>query len=355
MAPGPSRPPLLWATLGAIVSVLPLLSVALPVVASDLFVDEAAIAEAAAEEHRQTVGLAVAAAHADAIEAREQATDAANDAWTRMLAAAIADGGPETAIEVAETTIAVREFWVTVGEGDTWESIAAEFGHRGSSLAALNPDVDLNELVPGQRILAHRYDDELGSNSVGAPNYGRLLNGMPMPDGPHWVVRDRHLAFGTAEAVSHLIRGLTYVGETYPGGATPMIGDLSRRRGGRLKRHRSHRTGRDVDVAYYFHDHQRSLSFWHATPRTMDLERQWALFRYWLERDLVTYIFIDPRLQRALYDHAVSIGEDEELVQRAFGRRNVGRDGILRYSPGHRDHFHARFRCAERDTRCREA
>lgn len=349
------RSPLVVAVFGSGLSVLPLAVLALPVVASGLFIDEEAIAAAAEAERLREVAAVIASASDAVTQAAEPALDAARERWTQMLAVAVAEGGPETAIEVAETTIAYREFWVTVAEGESWEPIAAAFGHSGSSLASLNPGVDLNVLVAGQRLLVHRYDDTLGSNSAGAPNYGRLVNGMPMPDGPHWVVRDRHLAFGTAETVSHMIRGLTHVGEAMPGGATPMIGDLSRRRGGRLKRHRSHRTGRDADVAYYFHDHSRSLNFTYASPRTMDLERQWALFRYWLERDLVIYIFIDPRLQRALYDHAMRIGEDPAFIERAFGRRNVGSDGILRYSPGHRDHLHVRFRCAERDRRCREA
>lgn len=343
-----------WRALGvAVLAVAPLLLVILPVSQAHRARAREAEAQRLAAERRAARTLALGAATQGVADAAARAMhEGAAVAHATRRAALLGEGARPRAIRVAETTVAYRDLWVTVGPNDTWQSIAAAFGHTGSTLAALNPETDLNHLHPGQRILAYRYHDALPSVSRGRPNYGRLVRGMPMPDGPHWTVRDRHLAFGTGEAVSHLLRGLSHVGETMPGGARPMIGDLSRRRGGRLKRHRSHRTGRDADVAYYFLDHQRSNSFWPAWPSTMDKERQWALFRYWLERDLVTYIFIDPRLQRALYDHAVSLGEDPELLARAFGERNRGRSGILRYSPGHRDHFHVRFHCADHDSRC---
>ena len=349
------RHPARVAILVALVAVAPLAALIVPAArearARSIAAAEAQAAEERAEAARASVAAsrrAVAAAAADALELGVALGHASRSAEQ------LASGARSRAVGVSEVTVAYRDFWVTVEEGDTWQTIAAAFGHSGSTLAALNPSIDLNVLHPGQRVLAYRYHDALPSVSRGRPNYGRLVRGMPMPDGPHWTVRDRHLAFGTGEAVSHLVRGLSHVGETLPGGARPMIGDLSRRRGGRLKRHVSHRTGRDADVAYYFHDHERSNSFWPAWPSTMDQERQWALFRYWIERDLVTYIFIEPRLQRALYDHATAAGEDPALIERAFGQRRRGRDGILRYSPGHRDHFHVRFRCAEHDWRCGE-
>lgn len=336
-----------WAVTGALLSVLPLFAIGLPVVAEQL--SESAVSAVVAHN------LARAAVVDATLTANARADDAVRAAESERLAnraAALASGAPARALEVIERTVAVRDYWITIGPNDSWESIASAFGHSGTTLAALNPGVDLNALAEGQRLLALRYDDRVGSRSVGTPNRGRLLGGIPMPDGDHWVVRDPHLAFGTAEAVSHMVRGLSHVGETLPGGATPMVGDLSRRHGRRLKRHRSHQSGRDADVAYYFHDAARSEAFTPATPATMDIERQWALFSYWIERDVVTYVFIDPRLQRALRRFAESQGIEASEIDRIFGGGRSA--GILRYSPGHRDHFHVRFRCADRDDRCRD-
>ncbi|MFT5993465.1 MAG: hypothetical protein ACI82G_002469, partial [Bradymonadia bacterium] len=159
----------------------------------------------------------------------------------RTLGNTLASSAPRIARQVVENTMAAPRVWAEVEDGDTWQDIAARFGHSGTMLATLNPEIDLNVLTPGQRLLVHRWSPDLPSVSVGQPNRGRLLNGVPMPEGQHWRVRDSHLAYGTDYSVSHLMRGLAYVGEQLPGAAVPMIGDLSRQRGGRLKSHRSHR------------------------------------------------------------------------------------------------------------------
>lgn len=254
--------------------------------------------------------------------------------------------------EVADTTVAFRDLNVTVEEGETWETLADRWGLSGTELAAYNPELDINALRPGDEVRVYRFHPELPSVSRGAPNRGRLINGMPMPDGEHWVVRRPEDSWGTTQTVSALIRGFTATAEALPGGGTPLVADLSRRRGGRLSPHRSHTSGRDVDVTYYRTDPART-EIWERTRRSdFDTARQWELFRYWIERDLVSYIFIDNRLQRALYDYAAAQGEDPELLELAFGE--VRGRGLLRYSPGHDDHFHVRFRCAPSDELCRE-
>lgn len=259
----------------------------------------------------------------------------------------------DSAAQVASTTVAFRELWVIVEEGQLWQEFSDVYGLSGTQLQAMNPDVDLNALDPGTRLLVYRYHPSLPSMSRGAPDRGRLVNGMPMPAGDHWIVRHASRAWGTTETVSELIRGITATAEALPGGGRPMVADISRRRGGRFRPHRSHTSGRDVDVTFYRNDVVSTPIFSRTTRYTMDHARQWYLFKYWIERDLVTYIFIDNRLQRSLYDFAAEQGESPELLEEAFGR--VRGRGILRYSPGHDDHFHVRFVCAESDPTCRDS
>lgn len=253
---------------------------------------------------------------------------------------------------VSQHVPAVTEHFVTLAPDDSWQGIADRYGLNASELAAMNPELDLNALPSGTQLRVYQYLAERPSLSRGAPSRGRLLNGAPMPEGEFWIVRRPDLAWGTNETVSHLVRGFSHVGAAVPAAGTPMVADISRRRGGRLRPHRSHTTGRDVDVTYY-QSNGRSAIWERTTRSTLDHAAQWELFRYWIEQDIVTYIFIDHRLSRSLYDYAVSRGEDAALLEKAFGERR-GR-GILRYSPGHDDHFHVRFRCAEHDTVCRES
>lgn len=285
--------------------------------------------------------------------ARSAAAQAATDQERAREQAAEAAGRIRQSAEtVSQRVPAVTEHFVTLAPDESWQGVADRYGLTGSELAAMNPSLDLNALAPGDDLRVYRYHPARPSLSRGAPSRGRLLNGAPMPEGEFWVVRRPDLAWGTNETVSHLVRGFSHVGATIPAAGTPMVADISRRRGGRLRPHRSHTTGRDVDVTYYQTNGRSSI--WERTSRsTLDMAAQWELFRYWIEQDIVTYIFIDHRLSRALYDYAESRGEDAALLEKAFGERR-GR-GILRYSPGHDDHFHVRFRCAEHDTVCRES
>ncbi len=259
----------------------------------------------------------------------------------------------DTAVDVAESTIAFRRIVAMAEVGERLADVAEEWGLPVEIVRGHNPNLDpVAPLVGPTALVVYRYDDRIRSVSRGAPNRGRLINGAPMPDGIHWVVRDHRNSWGTAETISALVRGLTATAERWPGGATPLIADISRRRGGRLKTHRSHRSGRDADVTYYMHDHAATLAYRSARRHTLDRARQWELFKYWIERDEVTYIFVDHRLLRTLYDYVNRMGEDRALVDRAFGHPR-GR-GVLRHASGHDDHFHVRFRCASADPACRE-
>src|SRR5690606_32055386 len=96
--------------------------------------------------------------------------------------------------------------------------------------------------------------ETLGSISVGRPNSGRLMNGVRLPEDERWVVVDPHHAYGTRETVDFLRAAVASVHRQYP--ATPRlhIGHISAKKGGWLSPHRSHQSGRDVDVGFYYVD-----------------------------------------------------------------------------------------------------
>jgi len=57
--------------------------------------------------------------------------------------------------------------------------------------------------------------------------------------------------WGTQETVDFLIAAANKVNEQFPGTPKMYIGDISSQGGGRLNRHVSHQSGRDVDVSYF--------------------------------------------------------------------------------------------------------
>lgn len=259
-----------------------------------------------------------------------------------------------TARVVAEHTLALGELRVDINEERDLQAILRAFYLDEDELRAMNPGVDLSKLEPGDTLKVYEYDPANPSVSRGAPNRGRLYNGVPMPESEHWIVRDHAESWGTEHAVAHIVRGLTATGEAFPDSPRPMIGDLSRVWGGHFPPHRSHQSGRDVDIMYYHREAARSEQFTPTSRHSLDVERQWFLFRYWIERELVEYIFVDTRLIYALHQYAESIGEDPDILIAAFGDSPYPGDGLIRYSPGHDDHFHARFVCAPTDSACRE-
>ena len=159
-----------------------------------------------------------------------------------------------------------------------------------------------------------------------------------------WV-RSPSRAFGRAGTVRLLRAGIRAVRQRFSGTPALPVGDLSRRGGGRLRPHRSHRDGRDADVGYYFTDGRERR--WFAAPKrkTFDVARQWALFEHWLKQGVVKYLFVSYPLQAALYRHALKHGYTKKALARIFQwpRHHRKKAGIIRLEWGHHDHFHVRF------------
>lgn len=229
-----------------------------------------------------------------------------------------------------------------------------EYGCDREYLQMLNPGVNFNLIHGATRILLYRFNQNKPSESIGKSHRGRLSHGMPMPDGPYWHVRNHDESWGTPETISHIVRGLTYVAETQPGATHVVIGDLSYKNGGYMPPHKSHRSGRDVDMAYYSHSPQSKEGFWDARwSDDLDAHRQWRLFRFWIKQGVVSYIFVDYRIQKKLYHAALTHGEDKNFLEKVFQYPHwSGRRAIIRHIPGHDDHLHARFRCSAADEHC---
>jgi murein endopeptidase len=313
---------------------------------------------------RQLADLEAAqAARLAAIEANRAAEssvrDGIRDARTAIVslrtaeqtATAAAAASAATAREVASAAPWLVLQTVVVGPEYSPAAIARRYNLALEELAALNSDKPLDAARDGDRLVVYRRNTDAPPESRGRPNRGRLINGVPMPEGDYWIVRNPAYGYGTDGTVTELVRGFTHVATVMPGAPTPMIGDLSRRYGRSFPPHRSHQSGRDVDFAFYHRDPTRSQQFTYMSSQTLDVERQWELFRYWYERGVLEYLFVDRRLIRALRRHAIERGASEQLLLDMFGPNGGG--GIMRHSPGHANHVHVRFVCEDGDSTCR--
>lgn len=160
-------------------------------------------------------------------------------------------------------------------------------------------------------------------------------------------IKRPHLAFGTAKTV----RLLDDVVAQYRGrfGRAPkvLIGDISKKGGGKIEPHLSHQQGRDVDVGYVLKgaDGQRTR-FSGVTVDNLDVARTWALVKAFLDTHEVRYIFMDYTLQKVLYEYAEEHGTSPDVLDELFQYpRGRGRNhGIVRHWRRHRNHFHVRFK-----------
>lgn len=177
--------------------------------------------------------------------------------------------------------------------------------------------------------------------SIGQPNRGWLAYAEALPAGEHFTVRDKY-CFGTREAVAAIEKAAAAVHEKFPDTPRLHVGDISSKKGGRLKRHLSHQSGRDADIAYYLKSGHDEDNLKRATPRTLDVPRTWVFIQGLLEHANVEYIFSDRRLMPRLEKYArASSGLSAERLDEIFGSKKKA--GIIRHLRGHADHIHVRF------------
>ena len=212
----------------------------------------------------------------------------------------------------------------------------------------------------------------LGTHSGGVVHRPARL--PPSGDGytipPRW--RTRNSNFGTDELVGLVVRSTRTVDRLLPGGVAA-IGDLSRRAGGSSVEHRSHQSGRDVDIFYYAVDERGrpvqpgdAMLRFNAEGRAVrwspakgspapagavpayrfDARRNWALVRSLIVDPgaEVQWIFIQHNLAALLIREAAASGDDPAMLARASFILREPSD-----SEPHDDHMHVRVYCDASD------
>lgn len=196
------------------------------------------------------------------------------------------------------------------------------------------------------------------SGSIGLPHQGVLTSGESLPDrGPGYrLFRNTSARWGTRRLVAAIKHAAAEVSKRRPGAAL-LVGDLSSRQGGPRNGHRSHRTGRDVDLLLYCTtpDGRSVLSPGfvrygadglgetddHKFVR-FDVARSYELVRALVsspEAD-VEWIFLARPLEALLIEYARAKEQDLELLWRMENVLLQPRD-----SAPHDDHMHLRIAC----------
>jgi len=213
------------------------------------------------------------------------------------------------------------------------------------------------------------------SVSCGSVNRGGLGNPIGLArTGPGYEIPamwwQRGNRFATSELVGLIRRAAARVARDHPG-AVLGVGDLSRARGGAIKHHRSHQSGRDADLIFYALDARKrpmrpgnflpryrgdrrathaSSPEWMKLPRQrwFDAARNWALVVALVQDKTaeIERIFVSLRIYRWLLDAGRGAGAPADVIAAVTD--------VLRVARGrqdHGDHFHVRIRCSAQDIR----
>jgi penicillin-insensitive murein endopeptidase len=199
------------------------------------------------------------------------------------------------------------------------------------------------------------------SGSVGWPHHGVQTDAVELPDSgvgfTRYRVRGGHY-WGQPELVLGIQEAAARVDAELPGGEPLVVGDLSARFGGKIERHFSHRSGRDVDLLWYLTSLDgtpvRNTAFiplsgarpaW-LSPHgfvTLDSARQWALIKALLSSPYleVQFLYCSRSVEELLLEHARAHGEDPAVLQRAADVMLEPTDSLP-----HDDHLHLRMACS---------
>lgn len=199
--------------------------------------------------------------------------------------------------------------------------------------------------------------------SIGLPSHGVLTHGVELPPAGHGFHflrhNDRH--FATPRAAT-LVKQVAAEVEQQRPGSVLVLGDFSKRHGGFMLPHLSHRSGRDSDLVLYLttldgksvpspeflHVESDGLA-WDAQGRRFlrfDVEREWLLVKALLSHPdaRVQWLFAGHNIEALLLAWAKARGERPELIANAA-------EILLEPHPGgpHDDHLHMRVACTDEE------
>jgi murein endopeptidase len=196
--------------------------------------------------------------------------------------------------------------------------------------------------------------------SIGVPWHGKLQGGQQLPAGEGYVVRRPQRTWGVPHAVAYVQQAIGNVRSEFPALHNVAIGDMSKLGGGKIDDHRSHQSGLDIDIGFYFKTVPDNYpTAFASADANLDLEATWALVAAFANQasaaDGVRVMFLDHHVAGRLYNFALARGVDQSTLDAMFEYPHGKRAGvgIIRHEPHHADHVHVRYRCATDDSTCK--
>lgn len=220
------------------------------------------------------------------------------------------------------------------------------------SIEAAEGEVRLSFVAPSGRpeVLLYRHR----ARSVGSPTRGSLRDARCLPSsGPGFIAFSPNRC-ATDETIAIVLYAVREVMREYPSSPPVVMGALSRPTGGRLKPHKSHRSGRDVDIGYFAVGDRPLRTFTDLRSDEIDYDKTFYLMATLIATGRVDFLFVNYALQPRFVEAARRLGYDDEQIAYLFQypRGRGARVGLIRHARGHTRHFHVRFACPQGDAEC---
>ena len=248
-----------------------------------------------------------------------------------------------TAIDIPSCSLRTRARTRTLGNPTSEEDKAkAALAVVDGAIWVAQAEAD----EPAPRAPVRRRDQ-----TANVPWDGKLQGAEKLPGDEGYQIRRPSRAYGEQHVIEHLRSSIAVVRALYPDVHTLAIGDISAEHGGKLDNHKSHQTGLDVDVGFYFRKVPAGYPDRFAVAdKNLDLEATWSLVNAFARTtevdDGVDIIFLDYAVQKRLYDWARKRGTPDgdlgALLQYPRGKDSMA--GLVRHWANHADHLHVRFK-----------
>jgi murein endopeptidase/LysM repeat protein len=256
-------------------------------------------------------------------------------------------------------------------KGETWESVAKQHALEaeqlqrwnrklGKTLSSKEKVVFWREPPPPSALASVGLASKLaqirvraGGISIGRASRGRLVRGVELPDRPDLYTRRKpEESWGSSHAITQLMAAVTRFRHETGFKRAVVIGGISKARGGRFRPHKSHQSGRDIDIRMPITAAAEGKK--HTSAGDIDWRATWQLIHAFIVGGEVEYVFLEYSLQKRLYKAAREAGatKDQLAMWLQWPNKPKTNKGIVRHVKGHVVHFHVRIRCADYEKHC---
>ncbi len=256
-----------------------------------------------------------------------------------------------------------------VKRGEDWDSVAKAYGVKPEAVQAWNRKLGTTLTSKEKVVLWREAPTPVASSaglaaklaqirvpaggvSIGRPSRGRLVRGVELPDRPELYTRRKpEESWGSSHAITQLMAAIVRFRHETGFRRSIIIGGISRARGGRFRPHKSHQSGRDIDIRLPLTAAAEGKK--HVGPADIDWKATWQLMHAFIASGEAEYIFLDYGLQKRIYKAARESGlSKEQLAGWIQWPLKQPKHQVVRHVKGHKVHFHVRVRCADNEKHC---